>query len=33
MHVINEKLERKHHKAIQDAAHIALNPPTAEVDL
>ena len=27
MHVINEKLERKHHKAIQDAAHIALNAP------
>ena len=32
MHVINEKLERKHHKAIQDAAHIALNAPTAAVD-
>ena len=32
MHVINDKLERKHHKAIQDAAHIALNAPTAEVD-
>ena len=30
MHVINEKLERKHHKAIQDAAHLALNPPTPE---
>lgn len=30
MHVINEKLERKHHKAIQDAAHLALNVPTAE---
>ena len=30
MHVINEKLERKHHKAIQDAAHNALNAPTAE---
>ena len=30
MHVINEKLERRHHKAIQDAAHIALNAPTAE---
>ena len=30
MHVINEKLERKHHKAIQDAAHLALNTPTAE---
>ena len=30
MHVINEKLERKHHKAIQDAAHIALDPPTAD---
>ena len=29
MHVINEKLERKHHKAIQDAAHLALNAPTA----
>ena len=27
MHIINEKLERKHHKAIQDAAHIALNAP------
>ena len=32
MHVINEKLERKHHKAIQNAAHIALNAPTAAVD-
>lgn len=32
MHVINEKLDRKHHKAIQDAAHIALNAPTAEVE-
>ena len=32
MHVINEKLERKHHKAILDAAHIALNAPTAEED-
>ena len=32
MHVINEKLERKHHKAIHDAAHIALNAPTAEED-
>ena len=33
MHVINEKLERKHHKAIQDAAHrVSLNAPTAEVD-
>ena len=30
MHVINEKLERKHHKAIQDAAHLALNAPTVE---
>ena len=31
MHVINEKLERKHHQAIQDAAHkVSLNPPTAE---
>lgn len=29
MHVINEKLERKHHQAIQDAAHNALNAPTA----
>ena len=27
MHIINEKLEQKHHKAIQDAAHIALNAP------
>ena len=27
MHIINEKLERKHHKAIQDGAHIALNAP------
>ncbi len=27
MHIINEKLEGKHHKAIQDAAHIALNAP------
>ena len=33
MHVINEKLERKHHQAIQDAAHkVSLNAPTAEVD-
>ena len=30
MHVINEKLEWKHHKAIQDAAHkVSLNAPTA----
>ncbi len=28
MHIINEKLEHKHHTAIQDAAHIALNAPT-----
>ena len=27
MHIINEKLEQKHHKAIQDAAHIVLNAP------
>lgn len=32
MHIINEKLEQKHHKAIQDAAHIALNAPTPKVD-
>ena len=33
MHVINEKLERKHHKAIQNAAHkVSLNAPTAEID-
>ena len=28
MHVINEKLDRKHQTAIQNAAHIALNAPT-----
>lgn len=27
MHIINEKLEQKHHAAIQDAVHIALNAP------
>ena len=27
MHIINEKLEQKHHKAIQDAVHIPLNTP------
>ena len=32
MHVINEKLDRKHHTTIQDAAHIALNAPPVEVD-
>ena len=32
MHVINEKLERKHHKAIQDAADNALNAPTPAID-
>ena len=33
MHVINEKLERKHHKAIQDATHrVSLNAPPAEVE-
>lgn len=31
MHIINEKLDLKHHKAIQDAAHNALNAPTVQV--
>ena len=32
MHIINEKLERKHHKAIKDAESKALNPPTVTID-
>lgn len=33
MHVINEKLERKHHRAIQDAEYkVSLNAPPVEVE-
>ena len=32
MHVINEKLERKHHNAIKDAEYNALNAPTVAID-